>query len=366
MRRTTARLPFAVALLAVLVIGTRLWAAPAPGGALAPAPAATHPVGNFPFLQVDVAAKQVRVECEALRVKAPLEFFCCVTGTNEHESVLRSKVKPSHLHAALLMLGLQPGQGVHFDQASQKWLPPHGPALDISVEFEKDGRTVRLPGYKVMRDTRTKKSMPPMTWIFAGSRFIDGRYGADETGYLVSVVNFDLTVIDVPELASNANETLEWETDLDVMPAAGAKVTMIVEPAGHAASAPATTRRGAAAVDQTLVTVSADGVIRMNDVEYSARQLSKLIDDLPRARRARVAVANAIEENPAARAVVNELARTGTDFIVIPQAVAATRIGRDEQTEQIIDELRRTRRRLLDDAERIQTLIEKLDAEPAK
>ena len=42
----------------------------------------------------------------------PLEFFCCMTGTAEHEAVLRSHVMPSHLHLGLLMLGLQPGEPV--------------------------------------------------------------------------------------------------------------------------------------------------------------------------------------------------------------------------------------------------------------
>src|SRR5690348_755269 len=70
------------------------------------------PGGKMPHLEVDVKKKQVRVECEALNVEMPLEFFCCVTGTNEHESVLRSAVKPSHLHLALLMIGLKPGEPV--------------------------------------------------------------------------------------------------------------------------------------------------------------------------------------------------------------------------------------------------------------
>ncbi len=189
-------------------------------------------VGRFPHIEVDVKSKQVRVECEALRVEAPLEFFCCSKGTNEHESVLRSQVKPSHLHAALLMIGLEPGQPVHFSDAGKKWLPPHGPPLLISVEFEKDGQRVRLPASKLMRDIKTKEPMPPLTWIFAGSRVMDdGNYAADVTGYLVSIVNFDLTVIDVPALVSNANESLEWETNLDLMPHAGATVTMIIEPA---------------------------------------------------------------------------------------------------------------------------------------
>ena len=81
-----------------------------------------------------------------------------------------------------------------------------------------------------------------MDWVFDGSRLLpDGRYAADLTGYVVSIVNFDLTMIDVPELASNANETLEWEYDPDWVPTKGTAVTMIIEPAG----APAATRPAA-------------------------------------------------------------------------------------------------------------------------
>ena len=76
-----------------------------------------------------------------------------------------------------------------------------------------------------------------MDWVFDGSRMLpDGRYAADLTGYVVSIVNFDLTMIDVPELASNANETLEWEYNPDLVPPLGTHVTMIIEPAGGQAT----------------------------------------------------------------------------------------------------------------------------------
>jgi hypothetical protein len=200
--------------------------------AFAAAPA-SQAVGNLPHIQVDAKNKQVRVECEALHVVAPLEFFCCVTGTNEHESVLRSKVKPSHLHLALLMIGLEPGKPASYSEAAKKWTPPHGPPINITCEFEKDGKTMRVPAYRLMRDIKTKKEMSPLTWIFVGSKTMDdGVYAADATGYLVSIVNFDLTVIDVPQVASSANETLEWEINPDLMPEKLTKVTMIIEPAG--------------------------------------------------------------------------------------------------------------------------------------
>src|SRR5258708_7934387 len=189
---------------------------------------------KMPHMSVDVKRRQIRVECQTLNPQMPLEFFCCMVGTAEHEAVLRSPVMPSHLHLGLLMLGLQPGEPVRFSKAADKWLPPHGPPVQIFCEWDgKDGKLVHVPAYRMMRNVKTKKPMPAMTWIFAGSRVMeDGKYAADTTGYIVSVVNFDLTVIDIPELASSANETLEWEYNPDIVPEKGTKVWMIIEPAG--------------------------------------------------------------------------------------------------------------------------------------
>src|SRR3954447_17083935 len=81
---------------------------------------ASAPVGRFPHIEIDVQHKQVRVECQALHCEAPLEFFCVVNGTNEHESVLRTPATPSQIHTALLMLGLAPGELVRFSPDEKK------------------------------------------------------------------------------------------------------------------------------------------------------------------------------------------------------------------------------------------------------
>ncbi len=190
--------------------------------------------GKLPHLEIDAKRREVRVECQALNVETPLEFLCVVKGTNEYESLLRSQVKPSQLHLALLMIGLKPGTPVHYDNAIDKWFPPTGPPLQIAIEYKRDGKTVRYPAYRCLRNVTTKKEMPAMTWIFTGSRIMDdGQYAADVTGYLVSVVNFDLTVIDVPKIASSSNETLEWEYNPELIPKTGTPVTMIITPADH-------------------------------------------------------------------------------------------------------------------------------------
>src|SRR5215207_7663449 len=140
--------------LALLVLLVGCTSAVAQDSAPATKPA-TQALVKFPFLELDARKRVIEVECEALHCGHPLEFFLCSAGTNEHEAVLRSKVRPSHLHAALLALGLKPGQPVHYSEAAKKWLPPHGPPLHLICRFERDGKQGEVPAYRLMRDMKS-------------------------------------------------------------------------------------------------------------------------------------------------------------------------------------------------------------------
>jgi hypothetical protein len=286
---------------------------------LAQAPPATQPgVGRLPHVTVDVPHRQVRVECEALHCEAPLEFFCVLAGTSEHESVIRTRAKPSDIHTGLLMIGLTPGEPLKYSKAADTRFPAHGPPVNITMEFEKNGAKVSLPAYKLMRDIRTKRSMPAMSWIFAGSRVMDdGNYAADLTGYVVSIVNFELTLMDVPRLASSANETLEWEAALDLLPPLNSPMTMIIEPAGNPATAPAT----APTEPQSSNTPG------LSPVAIDQAKLDNL--------------------------------RQRWEQDVRPHA-AALRSAAQAQYE-VISSLRREQQRLIDEADRIQRLIDELE-----
>jgi hypothetical protein len=195
------------------------------------APPATRPAeGKLPHLAVNLARHQVRVECEAINAEEKLEFLLCATGTKEYESVLRSRARPSHLHFALLMLGLMPGQPVKFNAADNAWIPPTGPALKLSCEFVRDGKTIVIP--RMMRSVKEKTAMPDVQWVFVGAPTLDdGEYAADVTGFLITLVNFEHTVIDIPQLKSSKNESLEWEINPEAMPKRNTRVWLIIEPA---------------------------------------------------------------------------------------------------------------------------------------
>jgi hypothetical protein len=200
---------------------------------------ATRPA-NLPFLEVDIPHRTVRMECQAVKADYALEFYCVKEGTNEYEAILSSKATPSHLHMALLMLGLKAGHDFRYSQEKDAMLPPDGPPLRLSVEWTKDGKLVRYPAYRLMRNLKTKQEAPPMIWVFAGSRETSaGRYQADLSGYLVSVTNVEGMVIDQQQRVSNTMEERQWEPNSDLMPEPGTKVWLVIEPEA-VASAPAT------------------------------------------------------------------------------------------------------------------------------
>ena len=91
----------------------------------------------------------------------------------------------------------------------------------------------RVPVVLCDLEGKTRKEAAPFTWVFTGSKVMeDGKYAADAVGYLVSVLNNELTVIDVPEIAARDLESREWDRNSDLLPAAGATIWMVIEPAG--------------------------------------------------------------------------------------------------------------------------------------
>lgn len=205
---------------------------------------ATQPADGlvrFPGVVIDRNARQIRVDCQALAIDAPLEFFCVTNGGPEHEAVLRTPAKPSHIHSGLLMLGQEPGSPMVYSDAKKSWSAPFGPPIRISVEFKNAaGELIRIPATKLMRHVRSHEPVKDMSWIFAGShQRDDGAYLADLTGYVVSIVNFEHTLIDVPKLVSSSNQTLEWEADPTLKLERGQAVTMILEPLAGATTEPA-------------------------------------------------------------------------------------------------------------------------------
>ncbi|MBY0311233.1 MAG: YdjY domain-containing protein [Phycisphaerales bacterium] len=178
-----------------------------------------------------------------------LEVLICAPNTREHESFLVTTVKPSHIHAAMLVIGLNHGTPGRWVEAENRLnaIQPTGDRVDVRFVFASDAgkRVVADPLNWIIRAedalpfTRfesTQASNPG--WVFAGSRFVsrplpDGQrasevYDADGAGIILGLTTFGSEVIGWSRMISPeaAVEAPAWIADFDKTPKPGTPVAV--------------------------------------------------------------------------------------------------------------------------------------------
>lgn len=167
-------------------------------------------------------------------------------GGRDHESLVSTRARASHVHAALLLLGLDPGKpgtwDESYDKSAERWIstptPPEGPA--VSVEFRwadpetGDERTAEPREW--IRNVRTNEAFPEGAWRFAGSLFVvrqgRERYDADFTGTIIGLCQFGSEVLgfERPFHHDQAYETPIWFARNEAVPPFGTDVRVRLVP----------------------------------------------------------------------------------------------------------------------------------------
>lgn len=210
----------------------------------------TQPQPLLPHVRIDREARAVEIDAKVVNREAQwLELLVCSPGSREHETILTSPAKPSHVHLALLTIGLQPGAPMSWRRVEQQVEidPPRGPALRVVVLETRDGKTVRHDANQWIIHQQTRQVMPDNHWLFMGSQFvqIDGNevYRADLGGTLISLVNFGDDLVGRPTTTTNMDDQSMWGCRTEAIPPVGTAVVVRLEAVAEAAStAPAATQ----------------------------------------------------------------------------------------------------------------------------
>lgn len=200
----------------------------------------------FPGVWVNAEARIVELDATVPIVtddpEAPLvylELVGCSPDTREHESLVMVPARPSHVHAALLLIGLEPGApgAWRVVEGRPDYVSPTGDAVRVEFVLERDGQTVVEPAHEWVRHARTGEGFPDRDFVFAGSRFVTRagveRYDADGTGCLIGLTTFGSEVVAWPEVISPESAVDEpvWVAHNERVPAFGTGVRVRIRPA---------------------------------------------------------------------------------------------------------------------------------------
>ncbi|MCA9296837.1 MAG: hypothetical protein KC983_09970 [Phycisphaerales bacterium] len=202
----------------------------------------------LPGVRCDVAGRIVefdaRIVVDQHAAPAPLECIICTPNTKEHESLLVADILPSHLHAALLMIGLEPGRPGGYLWQNEALVPrhPEGPALRIELVRTVDGITTTVdPRTWIIAQNETTSlddASPRDGWIFAGSLITAPahnaapRYAADLDGTLIGLAAFGSeTIAWASTISTEAMLTVHtWIADPRALPPTGTDIIVRITP----------------------------------------------------------------------------------------------------------------------------------------
>lgn len=198
--------------------------------------------GAFPGIRFDVSARWVEFDATVpIRLddlRAPrvyLEQVVCIPDTKEHEVVLVTQARPSHIHAALLAVGLKPGRPAVWRQEGTKMVPvpPEGDPVRIELIYTNaHGERVTDSPRLWVKNARTGEQWPEGDWVFAGSlvKAHQGRdiYEADLAGTLIGLTSFGTETLAWPGVISpdSQQQEPEWIADAGRVPPMNTKVTV--------------------------------------------------------------------------------------------------------------------------------------------
>lgn len=173
------------------------------------------------FPKINIERKEVRIETTICLADGILEFLTVSRGGRHYEAVFNTECLPSNLHAALLMIGVEPfekklgADGNPFVTPEQvaEWnkeaLLSLG-RIKIEVEYERDGKMLRVDAHAFIKSGEQELTRPQDAWVFTGSKFVQKNneqiYLADTIDVVISIIHEPAAII---QFASNVGNPYE-------------------------------------------------------------------------------------------------------------------------------------------------------------
>ena len=170
-------------------------------------------------------------------LKGAVEYLACGPTGKLYESIIAIEASTKDVHEALSKLGVKPGTPPAYDDEKDALIPPTGTTFLLTVEWQEDEKTKKVRAEELIYNVKTNKPMPPVAWIYSGSRVIPDLDSDDEdamiphaymSNHVVALKQTDGSALFQNPLPESVEENLYKKND-DLLPELGTSIKLIIE-----------------------------------------------------------------------------------------------------------------------------------------
>ena len=170
-------------------------------------------------------------------LKGAVEYIACGPTGKLYESIITTEASAKDVYEAIEILDIKPGTPPDYVEEKGGHVPPTGTTFLLSVEWEKDGKTQSVRAEELIYNFKADKPLPPVAWIYSGSRVIPDLDSDDEdamiphafmANHIVALKQTDGSALFQNPLPESVEENLYKKND-DVMPKLGTPINFIIE-----------------------------------------------------------------------------------------------------------------------------------------
>ena len=192
----------------------------------------------------DKKTREIRFPAQINMIEGQLEYLIVNEKGKLHESLLSTKISPTHLNLAFTLLRFKPSRELYplpndtggtsdkFPEVSAEIKA--GARILIEVEWAEEGKTKRLPINDWIQHGEKTTPMPAGPWVYGGSEVEDGKYAPETSGDIVAIYLSLAAIVNYPGDDNNNDDV--WTPFPKRVPAVDTPVTVIIKPATPAKS----------------------------------------------------------------------------------------------------------------------------------
>lgn len=195
--------------------------------------ASTFQVGLIEF---DAKTKIISLPAEVWNTEGLMEYVLVHDNGKIHESILTTKISPTHLQVAMKLLKFTAGKGELFERirnSSDRTVKVDntekvGSSFEVKVNWKEEGELKTASICQLILNPETMQPIKECIWKYTGSVVYKGQFLAELEGSIIGLYLDPAALFNTNAPRSDSDE--HWGANKAALPKSGTKVVVTLVP----------------------------------------------------------------------------------------------------------------------------------------